>query len=395
MPSISTSSLAVCRWLSCKETFETQDRLVMHVLDEHVAKASPVKRRDVAPKLRTPDGTSSQDSIQTSLLLAQVEATFTSHENKNNMLAESHAGPSTLRNVPALQSPPRRLSASPRSEQGSFHRLTRAASRSPDPDQMVIAASPSSADIIANIINRANNRHTPADARLHQRTRLTRGGEKALSSSPRPVMRQRMRTGSAPSPKKHKIAESLIPTPLTNVLRSDDVLRTVAYSSNPADTIDPSCLHASFQSDSQTQSMSHTPPSSSKRARSESQSQVSSNRSTAARPFRTGSIHLQPSLQRALPTAALEPQSNVQSDFQTSGSPSAPGPEPAQVLKHPHSTAPFYVHDVDAPSYSSLELPLLDFSQTLDQDHSQLQLQTQAPYSIDSQVDSQSQSQLL
>ncbi|KAH8120715.1 hypothetical protein DFH11DRAFT_1478580, partial [Phellopilus nigrolimitatus] len=63
MPKISTSSLAVCKWAWCKESFETTDKLVMHVLEEHVWKAKPMKRKDVPLERRAMDGTSFQGKL--------------------------------------------------------------------------------------------------------------------------------------------------------------------------------------------------------------------------------------------------------------------------------------------------------------------------------------------
>lgn len=56
----SSGSLAVCRWLWCKESFSTHNQLVEHVLNEHVAKAVPIKLKDLPLELRAQDGTNFQ-----------------------------------------------------------------------------------------------------------------------------------------------------------------------------------------------------------------------------------------------------------------------------------------------------------------------------------------------
>lgn len=60
---IVTTSLAVCRWAWCKETFGTQDELVEHVLDEHVAKAMPTKKKDLPLERRARNGASFEGPV--------------------------------------------------------------------------------------------------------------------------------------------------------------------------------------------------------------------------------------------------------------------------------------------------------------------------------------------
>lgn len=55
---ISTSRARIfpCRWDWCSDTFSTNSLLIDHVIQEHVRKAVPVRRRDLNMLRRTEDG---------------------------------------------------------------------------------------------------------------------------------------------------------------------------------------------------------------------------------------------------------------------------------------------------------------------------------------------------
>ena len=55
MDSIDTKVLAVCKWMSCKDTFDTQDKLVEHVLHEHISNAIPEKCQDLGIERKDQD----------------------------------------------------------------------------------------------------------------------------------------------------------------------------------------------------------------------------------------------------------------------------------------------------------------------------------------------------
>ncbi|EJD04458.1 uncharacterized protein FOMMEDRAFT_33855, partial [Fomitiporia mediterranea MF3/22] len=54
----SSSSLHECRWDWCRDIFGTADMLAKHVLDDHVANETPVRREDLRLEMRAHDGTS-------------------------------------------------------------------------------------------------------------------------------------------------------------------------------------------------------------------------------------------------------------------------------------------------------------------------------------------------
>lgn len=52
------SSLHLCRWEWCRESFDASEKLIEHVIREHVNKAIPVRRRDIPLIRRAEEGTS-------------------------------------------------------------------------------------------------------------------------------------------------------------------------------------------------------------------------------------------------------------------------------------------------------------------------------------------------
>ena len=63
---ITTTTLAVCRWGWCKESFSSQDELVEHVLQEHIEKAVPIKKKDLPLEKRAQLGESFEGALESS-----------------------------------------------------------------------------------------------------------------------------------------------------------------------------------------------------------------------------------------------------------------------------------------------------------------------------------------
>jgi hypothetical protein len=56
--SIMATTLSTCRWNWCTRSFPDHNGLVAHVEEDHIAKADPVKRKDVSLLQRVEDGAS-------------------------------------------------------------------------------------------------------------------------------------------------------------------------------------------------------------------------------------------------------------------------------------------------------------------------------------------------
>ena len=60
--------IAPCRWAWCRQIFDTDYKLVKHVLDEHIAAAIPLKRNDIPLEKRAIHGTSFEGKINRNVL---------------------------------------------------------------------------------------------------------------------------------------------------------------------------------------------------------------------------------------------------------------------------------------------------------------------------------------
>ncbi|KAH8120714.1 hypothetical protein DFH11DRAFT_85641 [Phellopilus nigrolimitatus] len=309
---------------------------------------------------------------------------------KDNLLVESSAGPSTrhltgAHNVSAPITPARQPAASkpssPSPEPSRFRELADASSCSPDPAAMRISASPSPAELLANIFNARTNASPGRVAngrRLHQQSRsqVPQNG-KGINFSPTSTRRALsiMSTGGPPSPKRLRAVEPHAPTPLTNIEQFGDLNRSTDTEDSDTSNVGNAVLNAHLLN------------------RNDSTMVPSAGHSAHVRPFRSGSVRLEPSSSQSsvqVDSMPSQTQSHLQSQCQAQSLSSEH--EPPFPLPQP--TADIYVHADDMLN-SSLEPSLPVFSQAFDGVQSQWALQTQAPYSFDSQLvfDSQSQSQ--
>lgn len=335
------------------------------------------------------------------------------------------------------------------SSHNSFSGLADAASPSPEPASMVQNPSPSTADIVARVINRANGRNiSPAW------TRPPHNGDSNVSPKARHGFR--MRTGSTIPPSPKKVISAQAPASDRSSSRTAPSSQTVQSSQtapstqsalmaqstpplpapNPqpafnthvspviAGTINPAYLRPQSQPKSSTSGQNsdfpNPRPSSTPLQWTEPLSPYSpdfqrptdvTTNATAdvtespappsfrrfmanrtglqkSRPFRTGFLHLahvsqdEPAFAIYHPEWLIDPPASPKQDSPTD-----------HLSQVPHATAPRFVHEVDQLP-SSLEPSILssmpDIGQTFE---SQWQLQTQAPYSFDSQLSTDTQSQ--
>ena len=369
--------------------------------------------------------------------------------------------------------PPRRGAASLSPQMNSFRALSEASSpaRSPDPSAMHIDQSPSTAERIANILNRNPNRRTLSPTRGLSAGPSRQGQSSQLLSpserrdwpkeavSPRSF---RMRTGGKPpSPLKKKPApvsrrsvDAVIPTSFASVLGADangvegssrvvvkseeenpDVglalesggsdrrskprsqSRSRSRSLQPSavtqngrgtDDVDQSQQEPSILQTVEEEEVQETPS-----QQLNSQAEPSSSvLSTKGRPFHTGTLELNgdaDTLQSQTLPETMQPEphpmevqgpsegrgqddhSNTFSEFNSG--PSQLHSEP-QMYKEPvlvpQATANIYVSEEDM-LHSSLEPSLPAFTQV--GGDSQWPIQTQAPFTFESQLDLDSQTQ--
>ncbi|THH09413.1 hypothetical protein EW145_g2026 [Phellinidium pouzarii] len=363
--------------------------------------------------IRTPvmNGLRKQDSDHTSLLLPDSNSVFLSREGasfarllsrlldisanveKDSILATSYASPapSPVHDDVTPQSPQRELAASPSLGPSRFSVLSNSATRSPDPDTMCVDGSPSSADLLASIINRANNQQYSLSS-AHQTYIQSQWdlSRKRSLSSPNSDARRRMRAGLPSSSNNQRPGELRVPTPLTNIMHTVDSLRNTIGSGDATNTVDPTQLRLPLQTGTHPRSQDEPETLQSSRPQSQSQSQTVASRPSQARPFRTGLVRLELSSQKLFSTSAVQSLSELQTERRKNNLQNRPTRVPSYRLPQP--SAPIYVQDTDMLS-SSLEPSLPILSQMQDQTQSQLQLQTQAPYSFDSQMSTGSQTQ--
>lgn len=334
------------------------------------------------------------------------------------------------------RTPPRRGITSPSPQVNRFKGLSEASSpaRSPDPTAMHIDQSPSTAELIANILNSANpNRSTLSPAQVPSAGPSKQSNSQLLSPSERHVNRkpgsgsQRhplpiLRTGGKPpSPHKNALiqAEPSGTTPPTRVLSaSEDAGRVVVKSEeetrelgleaqtesskksplppqSQSQLLQPSAMdensvyvtspgHLTLQVSEQAlpaeQHRSQTPP-------------PSSALPVHGRIFRTGTLDLYPALSQP-GTETMQSEHTASSQvsnedgFLNLHSEAGLSPE----FSRTHAAANIYVSEDDM-LHSSIDPSIPNFTQAPGGLDSQWPLQTQAPYSFDSQLDLDSQSQ--
>lgn len=336
------------------------------------------------------------------------------------------------------RTPPRRGITSPSPQVNRFKGLSEASSpaRSPDPTAMHIDQSPSTAELIANILNSANpNRSTLSPARVSSAGPSKQSNSQLLSPSERHLNRkpssgsQRhllpiMRTGGKPpSPHKNarKQAEASVSTPPTRVLSgSEDAGRVVVKSeeetrelglevqaessrkSPPPPQSQSQLLQPSAMDENSvyvtSQSPGHLTSQALEQAPSAEQHRSQTPPPSSALPvhgriFRTGTLDLYPTLsQPGEETMQSEhtTSSQIANEGRFSNMHSEAGLSPE--FGRPHAAADIYVSEEDM-LHSSLDPSIPNFTQAPGGLDSQWPLQTQAPYSFDSQLDLDSQSQ--
>ena len=79
-----------CRWGWCTATFESQVQLAKHVLNEHVAHAKPIKRKEIRMEVRAQDGTSVDGAP-----ILSYDCVVSAH-NAKNLLGDSSVRTSQL-----------------------------------------------------------------------------------------------------------------------------------------------------------------------------------------------------------------------------------------------------------------------------------------------------------
>lgn len=338
------------------------------------------------------------------------------------------------------RTPPRRGLTSPSPQVNRFKGLSEASSpaRSPDPTAMHIDQSPSTAELIANILNSANpNRSTLSPARVASAGPSKQSNSQLLSPSERQLNRkpssgsQRhllpiMRTGGKP-PSPHKNArkqtEASVSTPPTRVRSaSEDAGRVVVKSEEetrelglevqaesssksppPPQSQSQSQLLQPSAMDENSVSVTSQPPGHLTSQASEQAPSAEQHRSQTPPPssalpvhgriFRTGTLDLYPTLSRpGAETMQSEhiTSSQVANEGRFSNMHSEAGLSPE--FGRPHAAADIYVSEEDM-LHSSLDPSIPNFTQAPGGLDSQWPLQTQAPYSFDSQLDLDSQSQ--
>ncbi|KAL5495735.1 hypothetical protein ACEPAI_1199 [Sanghuangporus weigelae] len=420
----SPDSIHPCRWDWCRQVFDTCDRLARHVLDDHVANEIPVKREDIRLELRAFDGTSiGEDSIRTSLLMN--DSVFLHDEEKENdllLLKNGHSvhnsdhqggvvngsqddlridpdsAPVALGDVEGVfssnQSHDHRSrdtfqAPSPSPTSRSFGALTAASSPSPDPDSMAVARSPSLAEMVAKTINSVYSAQHVEEAGpstikpaagLRQSRPPSSGRTEELDhplsilgkrKSAEPQMGENLRppsrTGSRPpSSHSHRTdrsrSRSAPNLPHRDTATSSQSVVEPGLSSIP-EAADASVLQNGLHSDIQTSDVA-TP---------------------TVRPFRSGSIRLEPNLPPGETTDAEPPQGDTATQFPLHAELRAGDAHPQEPDK-PFDGANSYIDDIDVLS-SSLEPSIPAFTQAFDvQTQSLWPLATQAPYSFDSQL---------
>ncbi|KAL5534701.1 hypothetical protein ACEPAG_1165 [Sanghuangporus baumii] len=419
----SPDSIHPCRWDWCRQVFDTSDRLAKHVLDDHVANEIPVKREDIRLELRAFDGTSiGEDSIRTSLLMN--DSAFLHDEEKENDLPlpknghsvhnsnhqgvvngseediriDSDPAPVALGGVEGVfssdQSHDHRSSdtfqaaSSPSPTSRSFGALTAASSPSPDPDSMAVARSPSLAEMVAKTINSVysaqhvgeagpstikpaaglRQSRSPSSGRTEEPDHLpTTGKRKSAEPQMSENLRPPSRTGSRPlSSHSHRTdrsrSRSAPNLPHRDTSSSSQAVVEPVLSSIPK-AADASVLQNGLRTDTQTSDVV----------------------TTTVRPFRTGSIRLEPNLPVGETADAEPPQGDTATQSPPHADLRARDAHPQEPDK-PFEGANSYIDDIDVLS-SSLDPSIPAFTQAFDvQNQSLWPLATQAPYSFDSQL---------
>ncbi|KAL5535078.1 hypothetical protein ACEPAF_3171 [Sanghuangporus sanghuang] len=419
----SPDSIHPCRWDWCRQVFDTSDGLARHVLDDHVANEMPVKREDIRLELRAFDGTSiGEDSIRTSLLMN--DNAFLHDEEKENDLPSLKNGhsvhnsdhqdgvvngseedlridpdsaPVSLGDVEGVfssnqshdhRSPDTIQAPSPSPTSRSFGALTAASSPSPDPDSIAVARSPSLAEMVAKTISSVysaqhvgeagpstikpvagvRQSRPPSSGRTgepdHPPSALgkRKSAESPMDESLRPPSRTDSRPPSSHSHRTDRSRSRSAPG-LPHLPSSSSQAVVESVLSSIPEAADASVLQNGLHSDIQ----------------------ISDVATTTVRPFRTGSIRLEPNLPPEK-TADAEPPQN---DTATQNPPHTElrvGDARPREPDKPFEGANSYIDDVDVLS-SSLDPSIPSFTQAFDvQNQSLWPLATQAPYSFDSQL---------
>ncbi|KAL5518512.1 hypothetical protein ACEPAH_194 [Sanghuangporus vaninii] len=420
----SPDSIHPCRWDWCRQVFDTSDRLARHVLDDHVANEMPVKREDIRLELRAFDGTSiGEDSIRTSLLMN--DNAFLHDEEKENDLPSLKNGhsvhnsdhqdgvvngseedlridpdsaPVALRDVEGVfssyqshdhRTPDTFQAPSPSPTSRSFGALTAASSPSPDPDSIAVACSPSLTEMVAKTINSVysaqhvgeagpstikpvaglRQSRPPSSGRTEEpdyppsALGKRKSAEPPMDESLRPSSRTSSRPSSSHSHRTEGRSRSRSAPNLPHLPSSSSQAVAESGLSSIPEAADTSVLQNGLHTDLQ----------------------ISDVATTTVRPFRTGSIRLEP----APPpeeTADAEPP---QDDTATQNPPQTElrvGDAHPREPDKPFEGANSYIDDIDVLS-SSFDPSIPSFTQAFDmQNQSLWPLATQAPYSFGSQL---------